>query len=62
MDKGALFRIFLYKIIKEYKYSWIFKIFFLVIVPIALICTYLKISHYHETKNIEFDALESVNI
>lgn len=57
----ALFRIFLYKILKEYKFSWVFRFCFLVLIPIALICTYLKISHYQEIKNIEFDPLDAVS-
>lgn len=43
-----------------FRFSWLFKLCFLVLVPIALICTYLKISHSHEIKNIEFDPLDSV--
>ena len=57
MDK---FSLFLWKILKEYKFSWIFKLSFLVLIPIALICTYLKISHVQEVKNIEFDPLDAV--
>lgn len=60
MDKCAVFRIFLFKILKEYKFSWLFKLCFLVLIPIALICTYLKISHSQDVKNIEFDPLDSV--
>lgn len=61
MDKFALFRIFLYKILKEYKFSWLFKLFFLVLIPITLICTYLNISHYQETRNVEFDPIDAVS-
>lgn len=61
MDKCAIFRVFLRKILKEYKFSWIFKLCFLVLIPIALICTYLKISHQHQVHTgLEFDGVNKV--
>lgn len=63
MDKCAIFRVFLGKILREYKFSWIFKFCFLVLIPIALICTYLKISHQHEVhKGSEIDIFEKVRL
>lgn len=61
MDKCAIFRIFLHKIWKEYKFSWIFKLFFLILIPIALIWTYLKISHSHVVREeLQFDNYNKV--
>lgn len=60
MDKCTIFRVFLHKILKEYKYSWLFRVFFLIIVPIALICTYLKISYSYTVHNEKFDGFDKV--
>lgn len=62
MNKCGAFKIFIYKILKEYQFSWIFKLCFLVLIPISLILANLKIYHGAiVNEEIIFDALDKVS-